>query len=104
MINAPEDGAPFRDLDKDAIGWQPSVTEELEHGVTQREIDVLTLIVHGLSNAEVAAHLTLSAATVKTHIGRLLMKLHARDRAQLMIVAYETNLVQPRSTPRSQTT
>jgi DNA-binding NarL/FixJ family response regulator len=70
---------------------------------TQREIDVLTLIGHGLSNAEIATHLTLSTATVKTHIGRLFMKLNARDRTQLVIAAYETNLVQPRGSPHSQT-
>lgn len=62
-------------------------------GVTQREIEVLTLVGRGLSKAEIAAHLSLSAVTVKTHIGRLLMKLHARDRAQLVIAAYQTNLV-----------
>ena len=62
-------------------------------GVTQREVEVLTLIGQGLSNPEIAAHLTLSAATVKTHVSRLLMKLQARDRAQLVIAAYETNLV-----------
>jgi DNA-binding NarL/FixJ family response regulator len=67
-------------------------------GVTQREIEVLTLIGQGLSNTEIAGALTLSAATVKTHVGRLLMKLHARDRAQLVITAYETNLVQARGT------
>jgi DNA-binding NarL/FixJ family response regulator len=67
-------------------------------GVTQREIEVLTLIGKGLSNTEIADALTLSAATVKTHVGRLLMKLHARDRAQLVITAYETNLVQARGT------
>jgi DNA-binding NarL/FixJ family response regulator len=65
-------------------------------GVTQREIEVLTLIGQGLSNTEIAGALTLSAATVKTHVGRLLMKLRARDRAQLVIAAYETNLVQAR--------
>jgi DNA-binding NarL/FixJ family response regulator len=70
-------------------------------GVTQREIEVLTLIGQGLSNAEIAAALTLSAATVKTHVGRLLMKLHARDRAQLVITAYETSLVRPRGSKMS---
>lgn len=69
---------------------QPAKTLE---GVTQREVEILTLIGQGLSNTEIAAHLTLSAATVKTHVSRLLMKLHARDRAQLVIAAYETNLV-----------
>jgi len=62
-------------------------------GVTDREVEVLTLIGEGLSNTEIAAHLTLSGATVKTHVSRLLMKLQARDRAQLVIAAYETNLV-----------
>jgi DNA-binding NarL/FixJ family response regulator len=64
-------------------------------GVTERECEVLTLVAGGLSNQEIAAHLRLSLATVKTHIGRLLAKLHARDRAQLVIVAYETGLVGP---------
>ncbi|GAA2366425.1 response regulator transcription factor [Dactylosporangium salmoneum] len=62
-------------------------------GVTEREREVLTLIGRGLSNTELAAHLCLSLATVKTHIGRILAKLGARDRAQLVIVAYETGLV-----------
>ncbi|MEV1239715.1 response regulator [Nonomuraea sp. NPDC050022] len=65
------------------------------HGVTEREREVLILIARGLSNNEIAAHLHLSLATVKTHIGRLLAKLDARDRAQLVIVAYESGLVSP---------
>jgi DNA-binding NarL/FixJ family response regulator len=65
------------------------------NGVTDREREVLTLIARGLSNAELAEHLHLSLGTVKTYIGRLLSKLHARDRAQLVIVAYETGLVRP---------
>lgn len=66
-------------------------------GVTPREREVLALIARGLNNQEIAAHLHLSAATVKTHIGHLLAKLGARDRAQLVIVAYETGLVSPAS-------
>jgi len=62
-------------------------------GVTGREREVLTLIASGLSNAEIAEHLRLSLATVKTHIGHLLAKLDARDRAQLVIAAYESGLV-----------
>ncbi|TDD62267.1 response regulator transcription factor, partial [Actinomadura rubrisoli] len=65
-------------------------------GVTDREREVLLLIARGLSNTELAAHLHLSPATVKTHIGHLLAKLRARDRAQLVIAAYETGLVRPR--------
>ncbi|GAB2482298.1 response regulator transcription factor [Promicromonospora xylanilytica] len=62
-------------------------------GVTDRELEVLGLIARGLSNAELADHLQLSPATIKTHVGRLLAKLRARDRAQLVIVAYSTGLV-----------
>ncbi|MGH3752754.1 MAG: response regulator [Pseudonocardiaceae bacterium] len=62
-------------------------------GVTDREREVLTLIARGLCNSEIERHLHLSRGTVKTHIGRLLAKLDARDRAQLVIVGYETGLV-----------
>jgi DNA-binding NarL/FixJ family response regulator len=65
--------------------------------VTGREREVLTLIARGLSNPEIAEHLHLSPATVKTHIGHLLAKLDARDRAQLVIVAYESGVVTPAS-------
>ena len=64
-------------------------------GVTDREREVLTLIGRGLSNAEIAQALHITMATAKTHISRLLAKLGARDRAQLVIVAYETGLIQP---------
>jgi len=62
-------------------------------GVTDREREVLILIARGLANSEIEHHLHLSRGTVKTHIGRLLAKLEARDRAQLVIVGYETGLV-----------
>nr|WP_089328361.1 response regulator transcription factor [Actinomadura meyerae] len=65
-------------------------------GVTDRERDVLTLVARGLSNTEIAGHLHLSLATVKTYIGRLLTKLGARDRAQLVIIAYESGLITTR--------
>lgn len=61
--------------------------------LTPRERTVLTLIARGLSNNELATELTISQATVKTHIAHLLAKLNARDRAQLVIAAYETGLV-----------
>jgi DNA-binding NarL/FixJ family response regulator len=68
-------------------------------GVTDRERQVLTLIGRGLSNSEIAAHLHITVATTRTHVGHLLAKLHARDRAQLVIAAYEAGLVTPRTTP-----
>jgi DNA-binding NarL/FixJ family response regulator len=61
--------------------------------LTARETEVLSLVGHGLSNDEIAASLTISIKTVKTHIGNLLAKLAARDRAQLVIAAYENNVV-----------
>lgn len=61
--------------------------------LTERETEVLTLVGHGLSNDEIAARLTISIKTVKTHIGNLLSKLQARDRAHLVIAAYEGDLV-----------
>jgi DNA-binding NarL/FixJ family response regulator len=64
--------------------------------LTDRETEVLRLIARGLSNQEVVATLAISIKTVKTHIGNLLAKLHARDRAQLVIAAYESGLVGPR--------
>jgi len=74
-----------------------AVDEETIKQLTDREREVLELIARGLSNTEIAAELYVSQATVKTHIGRLLMKLDARDRAQLVVAAYEAGVVQPGS-------
>jgi DNA-binding NarL/FixJ family response regulator len=65
--------------------------------LTPRKVEVLGLIARGLSNAEIGEHLVVSLATIKTHVGHLLAKLEARDRAQLVIVAYESGLVPSRS-------
>lgn len=62
--------------------------------LTERERDVLKLVARGWSNTEIAGSLYITHATVKTHISRLLMKLQARDRAQLIVLSYESGLVQ----------
>ncbi|MGQ4389883.1 response regulator [Streptomyces sp. SAS_270] len=74
------------------------VPERLEE-LTDRERQVLVLIAHGFANPEIADHLIIGDATVKTHVSRILMKLGARDRAQLVAVAYQSGLVEPGTTP-----
>ncbi|WP_328426538.1 response regulator transcription factor [Micromonospora sp. NBC_00389] len=67
--------------------------------LTHREREVLALVGQGLSNDEIAATLTLSSATARTHVSRAMVKLGARDRAQLVVIAYQTGLVTPGPLP-----
>jgi len=68
--------------------------------LTDREREVLVLVANGLNNAEIADALYVSVATAKTHVSRIMAKLDARDRAQLVVIAYETGLVTPSSAMR----
>ncbi|MFF0308493.1 response regulator [Streptosporangium sp. NPDC004379] len=63
--------------------------------LTNREREVMALVAHGLSNDEIAAHMVISPATAKTHVSRAMTKLAARDRAQLVVLAYQCGLVTP---------
>ncbi|GAA3428510.1 response regulator transcription factor [Streptosporangium sandarakinum] len=73
---------------------QPHPARELTL-LTDREREVLALVGTGMTNDEIAAKLFMSPATAKTHVSRAMVKLHARDRAQLVVIAYETGLVRP---------
>ena len=74
---------------------QPNAADDAAMAqLTEREREVLEHVARGLSNSEIAEQLFVSQATVKTHVGRLLMKLQSRDRAQLVVAAYEAGVVQ----------
>jgi DNA-binding NarL/FixJ family response regulator len=70
-----------------------STADQLTRVLTDRELEVLTMVARGLSNGEIAEELTISPATAKTHVAHLLTKLDARDRIQLVIMAYQSGLV-----------
>jgi DNA-binding NarL/FixJ family response regulator len=83
-VSRPPDGVPVS-----ALG-----------ALTQREREVVALVARGMSNDEIARHMVISPLTAKTHVSRAMTKLGARDRAQLVVFAYEAGLVVPRETPR----
>ncbi len=73
----------------------PADTSERLADLTEREREVLTYVARGLRNDEIARKLVISPETVRTHVGRIMAKLQARDRAGLVVIAYETHLVRP---------
>ncbi|QFG26708.1 response regulator transcription factor [Actinomadura sp. WMMB 499] len=85
-----------RRLIREYVARRPEPAPDGLDALTNREREVTVLVARGLSNNEIAAHMVISPATVKTHVSRVLTKLHVRDRAQLVVFAYESGLVAPR--------
>jgi DNA-binding NarL/FixJ family response regulator len=74
---------------------KPAGSTDILEPLTSRELEVFGMVAKGMSNQELATELHMSAATAKTHVSRVLMKLDARDRAQLVVLAYETGFITP---------
>jgi DNA-binding NarL/FixJ family response regulator len=87
--------AVTRRVMRSAAAGRPALDTDRLAGLTDREREVLAEVGAGRSNAEIGAQLYISPATARTHVSRLLGKLGARDRAQLVVLAYETGLVVP---------
>ncbi len=85
----PGSGAPQAAAQGSEAG---SACDRLQRVLTEREFEVLQMVARGMSNAEIAEELTISPATAKTHVAHLLTKLDARDRIQLVIIAYQSGL------------
>jgi DNA-binding NarL/FixJ family response regulator len=88
-------GVTKRLLERVSGGLSRVVDVEALAVLTEREREVLALVGHGLTNDEIATRLFLSPLTAKTHVSRIMSKLGARDRVQLVVTAYETGLVRP---------
>ena len=82
------------------VGRRPDPAPARLEILTNREREVTALVARGLSNDEIATQMVISPTTAKTHVSRAMTKLHARDRAQLVVFAYESGLVQPRPVTR----
>jgi len=74
---------------------RPKLVPATMSALTEREREIVALVAQGLTNDEIAAELVLSPATARTHVSRAMVKLHARDRAQLVVFAYQSGLVRP---------
>jgi DNA-binding NarL/FixJ family response regulator len=88
-------GVTRRLLERAATGLRDDADPRVLGALTEREAEVLRLVARGLTNDEIAAQLFLSPLTAKTHVSRIMQKLHARDRVQLVVLGYESGLVSP---------